>query len=205
LLGLQPFLTAWDAIGDLEHTSDPTLRVTGKWADLLPSIPEGSNYLWHTARGGGEPLFGWRTRYWTFLLKLAKDKPAWTLQAQPGPAVGPFHWRNRRLSLKELSRLQTLPIDYILKCNIRVAQRLLGNAVPSALAEKLGYEIRRQFFGDSVPEALSLIPERRDGLPPAIPQTPVPEKYRVLAGDHADHPGTGLGPRALSRDVEDVG
>jgi DNA (cytosine-5)-methyltransferase 1 len=89
---LNPYVTAWDAIGDLQEDRAPSLRVTGRWADLLPSIPEGQNYLFHTPRGGGLPLFGWRTRYWTFLLKLAKNRPSWTLQAQPGPAVGPFHW-----------------------------------------------------------------------------------------------------------------
>lgn len=85
--------TAWDAIGhlDVEHW-DQSLAMQGKWRDLLSSIPEGQNYQWHTLRGGGEPLFGWRTRYWSFLLKLAKSRPSWTLQAQPGPATGPFHW-----------------------------------------------------------------------------------------------------------------
>ena len=92
-------------------SEDEDLAVRGKWADLLPSIPEGSNYLHHTDRGEGMPLFGWRRRYWTFLLKLAKNRPSWTIQAQPGPAVGPFHWSNRRLSVRELSRLQTFPDD----------------------------------------------------------------------------------------------
>ena len=88
---LQPYATAWDAIGDITETPDnPGLALRGKWADLLPSIPEGNNYLWHTARGRGLPLFGWRTRYWNFLLKLAKDQPSWTIQAQPGPATGRF-------------------------------------------------------------------------------------------------------------------
>ena len=76
---------------------DEDLNVRGKWVGLLPSIPEGKNYLWHTSRGGGLPLFGWRTRYWTFLLKLAKNRPSWTIQAQPGPAVGPFHLSYKRL------------------------------------------------------------------------------------------------------------
>ena len=93
------------------YPEDEDLAVRGKWADLLPSIPEGSNYLHHTDRGEGMPLFGWRRRYWTFLLKLAKNRPSWTIQAQPGPAVGPFHWSNRRLSVRELSRLQTFPDD----------------------------------------------------------------------------------------------
>jgi DNA (cytosine-5)-methyltransferase 1 len=60
--GLKAFHTAWDALGDLAAQPDNhDLQLTGKWAGLLPSIPEGQNYLWHTPRGGGLPLFGWRT------------------------------------------------------------------------------------------------------------------------------------------------
>src|SRR5690606_23073463 len=66
LLGTEPAYTAWDAIGDLEDNDDPELRMTGKWADLLPSIPEGQNYLHHTDRGAGLALFGRRRRYWSF-------------------------------------------------------------------------------------------------------------------------------------------
>jgi len=46
-------VTAWDAIGHLgEPSKEERLQVHGKWADLLPSIPEGENYLWHTSRKG---------------------------------------------------------------------------------------------------------------------------------------------------------
>ncbi|MGH1558000.1 DNA cytosine methyltransferase [Caulobacter segnis] len=77
-----------EAFADLPaEPNEPGLQMGGRWADLLPSIPEGENYLWHTPRGGGLPLFGWRTRYWSFLLKLAKNRPSWTLQAQPGSAL----------------------------------------------------------------------------------------------------------------------
>src|SRR5207249_1971680 len=50
------FATCWDAIGDLDSADEPPeeLVADGKWAKLLPSIPEGSNYLWHTPRGGGQ-------------------------------------------------------------------------------------------------------------------------------------------------------
>jgi DNA (cytosine-5)-methyltransferase 1 len=61
-----PYLSAWDAIGDLENNDSPELFLRGKWADLLPSVPEGKNYLHFTERGGGAPLFGWRRRYWNF-------------------------------------------------------------------------------------------------------------------------------------------
>ena len=195
----EPYLTAWDAIAELEDDEDPALRVTGKWADLLPSIPEGKNYLWHTSRGRGRPLFGWRTRYWTFLLKLRKDRPASTLQAQPGPANGPFHWRSRRLSTRELCRLQTIPDDYKVPGSVRTAQRLLGNAVPSALAELLGKEIRRQLFGDVLPEGLTLLPKRAVSIPGPERPARVPAKYLHLLGRHAAHPGEGRGPGAARR------
>jgi DNA (cytosine-5)-methyltransferase 1 len=199
--GLEPHRTTWDALGDLpERSTDPALRMTGKWADLLPSVPEGMNYLWHTPRGGGAPLFGWRTRYWNFLLKLAKDRPSWTIQAQPGPATGPFHWTSRKLSAAELGRLQTFPDDLRYDCSRADVQRLIGNAVPSALAESIARQIRRQlidgfeFYGD-----LSLIPPARRPSPAPEATISVPKKFLHLAGDHADHPGAGRGRRAISR------
>ena len=193
--GLEPWRTAWDAIGDLGEPQEQGLELTGKWAALLPSIPEGQNYLWHTNRMGGMPLFGWRTRYWNFLLKLAKDRPAWTIQAQPGPATGPFHWRNRKLSGLELARLQTFPYDAKILGDRSGVQRQLGNAVPSLLAEVLGREIARQFFGVQPKTSFPiLLPNRRRDLPPPEPVVDVPSKYHALVGDHACHPGTGQGP-----------
>lgn len=198
---LEAFHTAWDAIGDLEGekiTDD--LMVGGRWADLLPSIPEGSNYLHHTDRGEGLPLFGWRRRYWSFLLKLAKDLPSWTLTAQPGSAIGPFHWKNRRLSVREMCRLQTIPDHFEVQGSYRAAQRQIGNAVPSALAEVLGTAIRQQLLGQSCsPKKRKLLPVRSKVTPGATPLSPVPEKYRELSGNHSPHPGTGKGYSAQER------
>lgn len=198
---LEPLRTAWDALGDLPILlNEPSLRMTGKWADLLPSIPEGQNYLWHTNRGGGQPLFGWRTRYWSFLLKLAKDGPSWTIQAQPGSAIGPFHWSNRKLSARELCRLQTFPDDLQLDFSRNEVQRMLGNAVPSLLAEVLAWEIRRQLLGTRrMPGEFKLMPPRRNSPPPPERVARVPAKYRAFIGDHADHPGEGLGNGARQR------
>lgn len=188
---LDPYRTAWDAIGDLpELPSEPSLTVGGKWGELLPSIPEGQNYLWHTNRSGGLPLFGWRTRYWSFLLKLAKRLPSWTIQAQPGSAIGPFHWNNRRLSVREMCRLQTFPEGLRFECGRSDAQRQLGNAVPSLIAEILGREIRRQLLNDDTDlSALRLLQPVRKPIPEPEPVSPVSEKYLSLAGDHADHSG----------------
>lgn len=191
--GLEPWRTAWDALGDLDPDAARGLRVTGKWGELLPSIPEGQNYLYHTDRGGGLPLFGWRRRYWTFLLKLAKDRPSWTLQAQPGAGIGPFHWKNRRLSVPELMRLQTFPDGYRVEGGHTEAVRQLGNAVPGLMAEVLGREIRQQLLDEPAAGPLRLLPPHRGPAPPPEPLAPVPERYLIYVGQHAPHPGTGRG------------
>jgi len=177
----------------------------GQWAGLLPSIPEGTNYLWHTPGKGGRPLFGWRTRYWTFLLKLAKGLPAWTISASPGPAAGPFHWRNRHLSTRELCRLQTFPDDYEIAGPRRVAHRQIGNAVPPALAQVIALEIRRQLLKHTSVQTLpSLAPDYRADCPAAEPVSSVQSRFLNLIGKHKPHPGTGKGPapqRASTRSV----
>jgi DNA (cytosine-5)-methyltransferase 1 len=199
-MDIEPYRTAWDALGDLpERLNESGLKMTGKWADLLPSIPEGENYLWHTPRGGGLPLFGWRTRYWSFLLKLAKHRPSWTIQAQPGPATGPFHWTNRRLSTQELCRLQTFPDGLRFDCGRNDVQRMLGNAVPSLVAEVIAREMRTQLLGKPVGTNLKLLPPRRKGAPKPERIAKVGPAYLGLVGDHAEHPGTGRGNRARHR------
>ena len=194
------YRSAWDALHDVK-VNDRSLAPSGKWAALLPSIPEGQNYLWHTARGGGEPLFGWRRRYWSFLLKLAKAQPAWTLQAQPGPATGPFHWKSRRLSMREMARLQTFPDNFEVVGTVSDAQRQLGNAVPSLLAEVLARALAMQLLNCTVDQD-----QLKLALPPAPPApepeqvTDVPAAYLGLRGPHDAHPGTGKGYRAVARD-----
>ena len=197
--GFLPFATAWDAIGDLTPSAVEDLAVRGRWARLLPSIPEGENYLWHTNRKSGLPLFGWRTRYWSFLLKLAKNRPSWTIQAQPGPNVGPFHWKNRRLSVDEMSRLQTFPRRLVFHGGRVSVQRQIGNAVPSLMAEILAREIASQFF-DVRPtgEPKLLVKPRRPIPHPEAPE-PVPPDFLRFVGKHPAHPGEGKGRRAASR------
>lgn len=213
--GLEPFRTAWDALADVKPDDEEDLAVRGKWAELLASIPEGQNYLWHTDRGveraraeglrPGRSLFGWRRRYWTFLLKLAKARPSWTIQAQPGPAVGPFHWENRRLSSRELCRIQTFPDDVVIQGGRTAVQRQVGNAVPSALGEVLGRAIRTQLLGlPAMRGEPKLIPPRRPRTPAPEAYKDVPKKFRPLEGEHSAHPGTGLGNRALERETRDL-
>ena len=142
----RPYVTSKEVIGDLAGADpEPGELVEGQWGEVTARIPPGENYLWHTERGGGEPLFKWRSRYWTFLLRIDPDRPSTTLQAQPGPYVGPFHWENlpneagelraRRLRVPEMKRLMTFPDDFVLPHSRRVIQRQLGNAVPVDLGK----------------------------------------------------------------------
>jgi DNA (cytosine-5)-methyltransferase 1 len=194
---LPNYRTAWDAIGDLDSDIyQKVLKLKGKWADLLPSIPEGKNYLWHTEKMGGLPLFGWRTRYWSFLLKLAKDKPSWTITASPGPATGPLHWKNRYLSVRELARLQTYPDTYRFAGNHREQHKQIGNSVPPAIGELLGLEIRRQVFKRQVRKNLRLIPKARRPDDKKDKVHDVNNKYLDLIAEHQEHPGVGKGPGA---------
>jgi DNA (cytosine-5)-methyltransferase 1 len=140
----EPFVTSAEAFEGIPwNPPEPGEIVDGTYGELAAEVPPGQNYLWHTSRYGGRNEFEWRSRYWTFLLRLDPDRPATTLQAQPGPWVGPFHWENvpnpdgdmraRRLRVPEMLRLMTFPDGFKLAGNRSDAQQQLGNAVPVKL------------------------------------------------------------------------
>ncbi|MBX6723826.1 MAG: DNA cytosine methyltransferase, partial [Dactylosporangium sp.] len=100
--------------------------------------PPGDNYLFYTKkRGHPDPQFKWRGKYWSFLLKLSPNSPSPTIQAQPGPYIGPFHWENRRLRVGELKRLFTYGDDFEFVGSRASVQAQIGNSVPPLLAERV--------------------------------------------------------------------
>lgn len=142
---LPPWETAGSVLRDLDteaNASDEGHVAGGKHHDLLEQIPPGDNYLYFTAkRGHPDPQFEWRKRYWSFLLKLSPDMPAWTIQARRSNNMGPFHWRSRILRIEEVKRIQTFPDDWHLEGNVEQQWRQVGNAVPPKLANALGTEL----------------------------------------------------------------
>jgi DNA (cytosine-5)-methyltransferase 1 len=196
--GAKPLVTAWDACSRANGVAEGGLAIRGRWAELVPSIPEGRNYLWHTDRGGGEPLFGWRTRYWSFLSKLSKTRPSPTIVASPSQNSGPFHWDNRLLATSELASIQTFPVGHIF-CGDRVSrQRQIGNAVPPLLAATLGKAVASH-LGHSPCTRLDLQVGRVEPVPAETAAKPVHEQYLRLRGHHVAHPGTGKGPKPRPR------
>ena len=140
--GPLPHVTTGEVLADLITEPEPEEVVRGQWGHLLPDIPPGENYLHYTAeRGHPDPIFEWRSRYWSFLLKLDPNRPSPTIQAQPGPNVGPFHWENRRLRVPELKRLFTFPDDYAFVGKRISVQSQVGNCVPPLLAKQVAEQI----------------------------------------------------------------
>jgi len=141
--GPLPHVTTGDTLAGLVTTPEREEVIRGRWGHLLPEVPPGGNYLHFTERmGHPDPLFEWRSRYWSFLLKLDPKRPAPTIQAQPGPNVGPFHWESRRLRVPELRRLFTFPDDYAFVGKRISVQAQVGNSVPPLLAQRVAESVQ---------------------------------------------------------------
>ncbi|RZS86895.1 DNA (cytosine-5)-methyltransferase 1 [Motilibacter rhizosphaerae] len=134
----KPHVTTGMALEGVIADPEPEEVLRGQYGHLLEEIPPGDNYLYFTAqRGYPAPKFEWRSRYWSFLLKLHPDKPSPTIQAQPGPNVGPFHWDSRRLRVPEVKRLFTFPDEFEFVGSRSSVQAQLGNSVPPLLAQRV--------------------------------------------------------------------
>lgn len=108
-----PHVTSGKVLSDLDDPNEVVPPYGGKYGDLLPDIPPGLNYAYYTERmGHPEPRFAWRSRFSGFLYKLDPSKPSKTLVAQQGRYDGPFHWKNRKLTIAELKRIQSFPDSY---------------------------------------------------------------------------------------------
>ena len=138
---LQPYEKVKDWIGKFNGTEffeKEELTNKGTYYSDLLDVPAGKNYIAITAAAGyPNPKFKAHKRFWNFLLKLHPDFPSWTIAAQPGPWVGPFHWTSRRLRVPEIAAIQTFPENYKFVGSRRSIQKQIGNAVPSLLGKSM--------------------------------------------------------------------
>ena len=142
---LKKWVSCYEAISDFDDiTKEEKLNPPGgKDKELLRLIPPGDNYLFFTEkRGYLKPKFKWKSRYWTFLLKLSPERPSWTIQANFSQNQGPFHWRNRFLRIEEIKRIQTIDDDYVITGNFREKWKQIGNAFPSQMSEIIANQIK---------------------------------------------------------------
>jgi hypothetical protein len=107
-LNKKEWINCNEAIGDLDINlpEDKDNLAGSKHKNLLKQIPPGQNYLFFTKeRGNKNPKFKWRSRYWSFLLKLSPKEPSWTIQASFSNNMGPFHWKSRFLRINEIKKV----------------------------------------------------------------------------------------------------
>ena len=142
---LLPYERVIDWIGHFDSPKffgDENLSTEGKWEKELECIPFGKNYIALSERAGyPDPVFVAGKRYWLSLLKLHPFQPSWTVIASPGHWEGPFHWKNRRLSIRELAAIQTFPDDYMFYGSVASQHKQIGNAVPPLLGKKIIEEL----------------------------------------------------------------
>ncbi len=139
--GLLPYVAVGKLIEEFagdEYFEEYEVTKGGTYYEDLCEVPPGQNYKALTAWAGyPNPKFVADKRFWSFLLKLSPDQPSWTITAQPGPWVGPFHWDNRRLRAPEAAAIQTFPKGYIFCGTRRSIQKQIGNAVPCLMGKAM--------------------------------------------------------------------
>ncbi len=158
-LDQQPYYSAAQAVEGSE-ASDIEAGLGGRFGHLLNDIPPGLNYSFYTKEMGyPNPIFSWRSKFSDFLYKADPDTPVRTIKAQGGQYTGPFSWENRRFSISELKRLQTIPDDYEVAGNRQVAIEQIGNSVPPQLGRVLALSILDQVMDIDLPFDLAYLPQ----------------------------------------------
>lgn len=73
--------------------------------------------------------------------KSDRNKPAYTIRANPKSRIQ-FHYAlDRRLTVRECARIQTFPDDFIFKHSMTTSISQIGNAVPPVLAYQIAQSI----------------------------------------------------------------
>jgi DNA (cytosine-5)-methyltransferase 1 len=135
--------TLRDVIGDLESDPGEYIRFSPKVQSILELIPEGGNWrslppkIAKDAMGGAWNSGGGKVG---FFRRLNYSEPSPTLVTSPiQKATLLCHpTQNRPLSVKEYSRIQGFPDDWVVVGNLANRYKQLGNAVPLALGKALG-------------------------------------------------------------------
>ena len=159
LYGTQPWVTLYDAIGDLEaHEKEmhyiplrprsvpymEKLKAGENWRNLPPEQAK-------EAMGKAYGLSGGKTG---FLRRLSFDEPSPTLVTSPTmPATLLCHpTQLRPLSIEEYARIQQFPDEWKFEGSIETIYKQIGNAVPVGLGYAAGRQVMRHIQKDLSPE-----------------------------------------------------
>lgn len=160
--GQEPFITAKNALVEVDTSELIEEGLGGKYGHLLNDIPPGLNYSFYTEEmGHPNPVFSWRSKFSDFLYKADPDMPVRTIKAQGGQYTGPFSWENRKFTVAELKRLQTIPDVYEIVGNRQVCIEQIGNSVPPQLGRILALSILNSVMGVALPFPMHYLPENK--------------------------------------------
>lgn len=156
---LEPIKTVRDFIGEFPaiqagevHFDDPWHRcstLNERNLERISHTPEGGDRRnWpdhlinecHKTHSGHMDVYG----------RMSWDKPAPTLTTRcysysNGRFGHPDTNQHRAISVREASRLQTFPKDFIFKGSVVEASRQIGNAVPCEMAKQFGLSILKHY------------------------------------------------------------
>ncbi len=135
--------TLGEAIKDLENNPGPCTSFSEERLRFLRMIPEGGNWrnlpleLQPEAMGGAWKSGGGKVGFYR---RLSYSQPSPTVVTSPvQKATMMCHpTQDRPLSVKEYSRIQQFPDDWIIAGTISNQYKQIGNAVPVGLAEAVG-------------------------------------------------------------------
>ncbi len=148
-----PYKTVWDAIGDLHNTKSPPpnhslLRHGETVVSRYKLIPEGGRL----PPPSELPANIRRKNFGNTYKRLHRAKPSLTMV--PGNNAFPIHpVAHRSLSPREAARIQTFPDSYVFLGSRAEQCKLVGNAVPPLLAEKLGRAIMAHIKAKTPPRS----------------------------------------------------
>ncbi|MBZ9705365.1 DNA cytosine methyltransferase [Mesorhizobium sp. ESP7-2] len=156
--GRLPYATVWSAIADLAspHSDAPNhshLRHSERVVARYNLVPEGGRM----PPPSKLPAEIRRKNFGNTYKRLHRDRPSLTLV--PGNNAFPIHpTLHRSLSAREAARLQTFPDSYEFVGNRAEQCRLVGNAVPVALARSIGESINDYLMAADKPHEISNVP-----------------------------------------------
>ncbi|OHT85285.1 DNA cytosine methyltransferase [Mycobacteroides saopaulense] len=144
----EPWRTFRDAVHDLTNDESHCARFSDRKMHYLRQIPEGGNWrnlpeeLQRESMGKAFYAKGGRSGYWR---RLRFDAPAPTILTEPHNASTALchPTQDRPLTVRECARVQTFPDNWQFAGRGADQYRLIGNAVPVVVAQRLGDQMVR--------------------------------------------------------------
>lgn len=115
--GLEPWITAKQAIGDLEDDTKRESLANPGFSRAKKNKGQGNN-------------------------RIRVDAPSPTIRSEHHGNIEYHYSLDRRLSAREAARLQSFPDDFVFTASTSDAYKLIGNAVPPVLAHRIAKKVQ---------------------------------------------------------------